>query len=83
MEGSAFDFGPGDPSLTWNLCITLTICSGFTVDNLMKFCVHTLQHHSGQVRLATENLIIKLYKEHGKTVKYHTPYTAHFERAPL
>ena len=47
--------------------------SGLTVDNLMKFCVNALQHHSGQVRTLTENLIIKLYKQHGSVVKNYLP----------
>ena len=39
----------------------------------MKFCVNALQHHSGQVRTLTENLIIKLYKQHGSVVKNYLP----------
>ncbi|XP_067946532.1 centrosomal protein of 104 kDa-like [Watersipora subatra] len=47
--------------------------SGLTVDNLMKFCVNALQHHSGQVRSLTEALIIKLYKERSSAVKSYLP----------
>jgi len=52
---------------------TLRTYSGLNVDNMMKFCINALRHHSGQVRTPTENLIIKLYKQHGHAVKSYLP----------
>ena len=53
--------------------LNFTQSSGLTVDNLMKFCVNALQHHSGQVRTVSEALIIKLYKQHRSVVKSYLP----------
>ena len=64
---------PAQLILMYYQFLNFTQSSGLTVDNLMKFCVNALQHHSGQVRTVSEALIIKLYKQHRSVVKSYLP----------
>lgn len=40
--------------------------NGLTPDNISKFCAHTLEHTSGEVRELTTKILIQLYRESGK-----------------